>query len=1818
MNSKKELEQLVDNLQNLTTLLRSAKSDPLRRMVEPHAEAVRRGEKRLIVHSRQLDVAGERLHFGDKQFIYGVMELGAAKPISIAQFRRLSDQHKISEEERKSWWPRSRRLYAYTVVKLEAFDELKPWKHPVAEQAVATERKQADWSEITTEQQLQVLGNVLSLALTFAKVAPSFVEQAIHLMEPEQLNTALLRTVVVVGSTLVEDYSEVPFTEKPVAASLENIFILAEKLITQLRMAREFLPAETRILVLSEDAIACLEGFLALEDKFVQEGATLHKAILHHVDALYDADGGLIHSDEIQFVEKAEQPKGKLSTLKTPDAAFNIARLRKEQSTGVLSRLQRTGRTGQRQFLLNEVAPTKADAQYVWGVITLDAPVEYADLSKMPDDMRDGIDKFSREEFSTETPIYYMSMKLVAAFNPPLKLKRIVSARRYGPVIELPQALSKSTVRQPQEPTDGSTAGQPREPAQSKQEEKPFLSFRGLTPDILRQLSSEELLQLYATAKTVLETEYTEGRTSVDSMPKEDVENALKFILDECKRRGIDIENAPELAGLYKAGPSQRYAPIHPGSAGELPELKLEELLPHFHEEFLLRSPVVSVVGSIANNGVTKNDIDVLLRGPLDEATAHILKFRLGRMMPAEIGQRMSFHGGALEKDDFAGVGPFTAHLPIYDLVVRRREDYNTIVEMRDAEILVEELEELIAKQDPFLKLPPTEKPFPAVVQHHVRGASVHMDIRIAANGYLIGYTAADAIKGKIAKPETLAEAKKIVSSFAIDGSDWNKPLRAPHRVYAATKAPEPKQWLDVEEGFEPGSVGATRNEKGFMVITARPQVSWGERTPYFHEYFCEKDPKFSGLLTFRLLVSEGGKPTDPDVEAGRKQPEGVPFWTAMFAKSLLPSVLKRRAVNVKRIPPKGWAYLPPGLKSVVPKEFQYWRATEEKERLQIRDALVDVHFFTEENIKLVDSQFKRVVTKYYLYRPQPETALDAIATHHKLDLEQERSFRDYCKSEETENSLLAVERAYDKFAISLRNPPTPPIHKPHPTQTSRILDRIEPVSQEKTAVSSMSLGSAPFTLSWQRWKGAMVIRAAPTRQIYHLFIRRGASVEDFQLLEDPSSNQRVTALHQTASGSAAAELMKLEGEVKPGTSYGGLNLNPTKDTESSISVLHTGTIEFLEDSRAFKKFKLQGKNLPGEFSGLIILRAEEGEGTVWIWEHSEGVGEPIKRSTARCTTGEAGRSHKHSHQAIVDGEGNGHTTETVISDGAAAKAVPHTHAVVNGKVQPAKGHPHDKPTGHVHALSEEASSVNKEEKIATITLAGGEKLTNVQVWDPADIKPGDDKTHDRERLRPLAIYKPMKAAPRPSNEFRSNDMDRLYADFATDEMLKTGIYVQPKWNGFRVSIQRDGEGRLLAISEDIWDRKTPISNFLDHLPGLKKELETIPGPYILDGEFMAVDDSGAPVPRRELATFRGASAANDVNVRVQLFDILYHPTRGNVVVLPLRTRLELLHEFMSKRELERLLLTESRLVHSEEEMEPALKWAREIPGSEGAMLKYAEGTVTLRETDSMAKLKMIREIRGIVWDAHPVKDSPGVFNFFYAVGPVSQEDAKTWVEPVELNGKTYVKMGRSFNSKLNVKTGDTIRIEVTEILWDESNPDKKRLRGFTPSVIDVTDQAPSTLQEVHDLLGSGELKKSSDEVSDAIAKDACGSRHVQIVKTDEERYVLGVVLVPNEYDSQGDIYDEETVRKAAYYFMEQAQHIGLMHRGGPLEAVKIRVLESYVAPVDMLVDAQFVKKGTWLMAARVLDNDLWQAIKQGKLTGWSIEGSALALDIAA
>jgi len=137
---------------------------------------------------------------------------------------------------------------------------------------------------------------------------------------------------------------------------------------------------------------------------------------------------------------------------------------------------------------------------------------------------------------------------------------------------------------------------------------------------------------------------------------------------------------------------------------------------------------------------------------------------------------------------------------------------------------------------------------------------------------------------------------------------------------------------------------------------------------------------------------------------------------------------------------------------------------------------------------------------------------------------------------------------------------------------------------------------------------------------------------------------------------------------------------------------------------------------------------------------------------------------------------------------------------------------------------------------------------------------------------------------------------------------------------------------------------------------------------------------------------------------------------------------------------------------------------------------------------------------------------------------------------------------------------------------------------------------------------------KEGGDVQKFEEKEEVPEKFVQIYPVDkadnDEHIVCGIVYEPDIVDAQGDKANEAEIRKAAYQFIENIQKFKVNHKG---KAVKVKLLESYIAPQDFKISGQEVKKGSWVLTVRVLDDKIWANVKNGTLTGWSMAGWAKA-----
>jgi len=107
------------------------------------------------------------------------------------------------------------------------------------------------------------------------------------------------------------------------------------------------------------------------------------------------------------------------------------------------------------------------------------------------------------------------------------------------------------------------------------------------------------------------------------------------------------------------------------------------------------------------------------------------------------------------------------------------------------------------------------------------------------------------------------------------------------------------------------------------------------------------------------------------------------------------------------------------------------------------------------------------------------------------------------------------------------------------------------------------------------------------------------------------------------------------------------------------------------------------------------------------------------------------------------------------------------------------------------------------------------------------------------------------------------------------------------------------------------------------------------------------------------------------------------------------------------------------------------------------------------------------------------------------------------------------------------------------------------------------------------------------------------------VAKNAEKRIVYGPVLVPGEPDRDGEVVTAEKIEEVAHTFLKEYGNVDLAHT---LNNVA-RPVESYLMPVDLDLYDVSIPKGTWMLGAYVEDDESWQAVKDGKLGGFSVMG---------
>lgn len=189
--------------------------------------------------------------------------------------------------------------------------------------------------------------------------------------------------------------------------------------------------------------------------------------------------------------------------------------------------------------------------------------------------------------------------------------------------------------------------------------------------------------------------------------------------------------------------------------------------------------------------------------------------------------------------------------------------------------------------------------------------------------------------------------------------------------------------------------------------------------------------------------------------------------------------------------------------------------------------------------------------------------------------------------------------------------------------------------------------------------------------------------------------------------------------------------------------------------------------------------------------------------------------------------------------------------------------------------------------------------------------------------------------------------------------------------------------------------------------------------------------------------------------------------------------------------------------------------------------------------------------------------------------------------------------------------------ISEEDLFGDETEPEEEATSDLIDDIREVLaeheaekaeDEEPEEDEDEDEDLPEFLKEDDEDEEDEDEVSKVMKSYRVPIIvaKGSDQQIVYGVVSEPNVIDLQGDRLSKSEIRAACHKFMQTGQRIGKEHSG----VAKASIIESYIAPTDFKCNGQVVKSGSWVMAVKIHDNDLWQAVKKGDITGFSIAGT--------
>ena len=287
---------------------------------------------------------------------------------------------------------------------------------------------------------------------------------------------------------------------------------------------------------------------------------------------------------------------------------------------------------------------------------------------------------------------------------------------------------------------------------------------------------------------------------------------------------------------------------------------------------------------------------------------------------------------------------------------------------------------------------------------------------------------------------------------------------------------------------------------------------------------------------------------------------------------------------------------------------------------------------------------------------------------------------------------------------------------------------------------------------------------------------------------------------------------------------------------------------------------------------------------------------------------------------------------------------------------------------------------------------------------------------------------------------------------------------IEYKANGFHACIHKSGD-KVKIFSEQKKDITDAFPTLIEAIRKLSKE------DFIIDGELVLFEGNKV-AGRRGLMKFIGAIQSgkkiDDKNVKLFVWDIIYY--NKPILHLPLKQRIEYLHKLKFNN---RVIEIPRKFAKGKEEVERAIKWAADLQGSEGAVIKRLDAPYSFDETSqAWIKFRHLVDIDVVVLERNPKER--GLYN--YTVGIYLRKKDMKIINPKKVttfNGKNVLILGHTFNTDEKIDVGKIISILVEEV-WRHETTNGIHYSIHKPRVAHVTEKkTTSTVDDLESIVQS-------------------------------------------------------------------------------------------------------------------------------------------------